>query len=403
MPVSLLLAAAILTDPGVKSALAYLEANHDAHFARQIKISEIPAPTFNEKLRGEFIASEFRRLGLQQIETDPRGNVLGWRPGKSPRAIAVAAHLDTVFPAGTNLKVRQQGKRYLGPGLGDDSNGLATQLAIIEALQHGKIATNHTVLFVANCCEEGLGDFQGIKYLFNESPHRARIDGFIDIDGTNPDRIVNGALASKRYRVNITGPGGHSYGNFGRVSPMHALGRAMDYFATASVPERPKTTYNIGKIGGGTSINAIAAEAWMEVDMRSESESELEKIEQHLLASVRRGVDEENKLRAKSGTKLAYETKLLATKRAGFTPEASPIVEAAKWAAGAVGLKPTLEISSTDSNVPINLGIPAITLSGGGHGGSHHAPDEWYEPDGAWKGRQQILLTILSYDEKAAK
>ena len=240
------------------------------------------------------------------------------KPRSDPRTLVVAAHLDTVFPAGTDLKVRQNGKRYTGPGLTGGSLGLASQLAIIKALDRGAIATYKTILFLGNCCEEGLGDLLGVKHLFNDSPHKGKIDAFISIDGVNPARIVNGALASKRYRVTIKGPGGHSYGNFGRVSPMHALGRAMDYFATIVVPEKPKTTYNIGKIGGGTSINAIAFEAWMEVDMRSESDRELDKMEQHLLASVRRGVDEENKFRAKSGAKLVAEPKLLATRYGGF-------------------------------------------------------------------------------------
>ncbi|MEO8025069.1 MAG: M20/M25/M40 family metallo-hydrolase [Bryobacteraceae bacterium] len=397
----------LLQKPDVKQALAWIESNHAANIEKQIQLSEIPSPTFAETERAAALVKEFQRIGLKDIEADARKNVMGWRPGKSPRAIVVSAHLDTVFPAGTDVHVKKEGKRLVGPGIGDDGRGLAAMLAIAEAIQRADIKTNHSILFVANCCEEGLGDLLGVKYLLKEGKYKDRIDAFISIDGTDTSRIVNRALASKRYKITVRGPGGHSWGNFGRVSPIHALGRIMDKFADTDVPAKPKTTFNIGKIGGGTSINAIAVEAWMEVDMRSESDTELEKLEQRLLAVARAGVDEEQKFRAKAlqnkskrsgDAKLTLEAKLLATRYGGETPVDSPLVQAAVWATKHFGQTPQLEIASTDANVPINLHKQGVTLGGGGVGGDAHALEEWYEPEGAWRGAQQVLLTVLSWD-----
>jgi len=397
----------LLNKPEVKKALDWIQSNHDANIQKQIELSEIPAPTFAEGDRAVALVKEFRRIGLKDIETDERKNVLGWRHGTSERTIVVAAHLDTVFPAGTDVKVKKEGKRLVGPGIGDDGRGLAAMLAIAEAIQRADIKINHSILFVANCCEEGLGDLLGVKYLMKEGKFKDRIDAFISIDGLDPSRIVNRALASKRYRITVRGPGGHSWGNFGRVSPTHAVGRIMAKFADTEVPSKPKTTFNIGKIGGGTSINAIAVEAWMEVDMRSESDAELEKLEQKLLAVARAGVAEENRFREKFAQnkskrigegKLTLDPKLLTTRYGGETPVNSPLVEASVWAARHFGLQPVLEISSTDANVPINLHKQGVTLGGGGTGGDAHALEEWYEPEGAWRGAQQVLLTVLSWD-----
>lgn len=388
----------LLARPEVTKARAWLRENHEAQIRKQIEISEIPAPTFQEQKRAAFLAAEFRRLGLKEVEIDPRGNVLGWRPGASPRALVVAAHLDTVHPIETDVKVKRQGARLIGPGLADDARGLTAVLALVEALDRAEIKTQKTLLFVANVCEEGLGDLLGIKYLLREGRHKDRVDAFISIDGADDGRIVNGALASKRYRITVRGPGGHSYGEFGRANPAHALGRMIARFASIEAPAKPKTTYNVGKIGGGTSINAIPYENWMEVDMRSESDSELEKLEQALLAAVKQGVEEENKFRAKSGTRVEAEPKLLAVRYGGQTPESSALAQAAVWASRTVGTTPRFTISSTDSNVPINMGMPAVTLGGGGRSGSAHSINEWFEPEGAWRGIERVLLTILSYD-----
>jgi acetylornithine deacetylase/succinyl-diaminopimelate desuccinylase-like protein len=409
-PIALALCAAtlfaddsVLKRPGVEKALAHIQATHEENIKKQIQISEIPAPTFQERKRAEFLASEFRRLGLKDVEIDPKNNTMGWRHGAGQRAIVVAAHLDTVFPMETDVKVKREGERLVGPGIGDDGRGLAALLAIIEAMQVGQIQTQNSILFVANCCEEGLGNLEGVKYLLQQGKYKDRIDAFISVDGTGQSRIVNGALSSKRYRITIKGPGGHSYGNFGRANPAHALGRAMAKFAAIDVPGAPRTTYNIGKIGGGTSVNAIPEEAWMEVDMRSESPSELDKLEQMLLAAIREAVAEENKFRKSSGTQVEADNKLIGARYGGETSTKDPLVVAAVWAAKHFGIEPRFSIGSTDANIPINMGKAGVTLGGGGSGGNAHSIHEYYEPAGAWKGAQQVLLTVLAWDAAVGK
>jgi acetylornithine deacetylase/succinyl-diaminopimelate desuccinylase-like protein len=392
---------ALVQRPEVRKALDYLHAHDAEHLEKQIRIAEIPAPTFHEAERARFLESEFRRLGLRNVEIDKQGNVLGWRPGKSPKAMVVAAHLDISFAPGVKASVRKEGGRWFAPGISDDSRGLAALLAIVEALNHARIATAHTLLFVANVGEEGLGDLNGIRYLFGQSPHKSRLISFISIDGTSPARIVNGGTSVKRYRVVIRGPGGHSYGNFGRPNAIHAAGRIVASLATMDVPQRPKTTYSVGKIQGGTTVNAIAEECTMEVDLRSEDPGELDKLELRFLQAVRTGVEQENKLREASAKQLTFETKLVSHRPGGQTPASNALVQSAQWASRATGHSPSLFFSSTDSNLPISLGIPAITLGGGGVAGNAHSLNEWFEPRETWKGPQTVLLTVLAYDPKA--
>ncbi len=380
----------LLASAEVTRALAYLEANHAAHLDKQVHITEIPAPTFHEAERARFMAQEFRRVGLEKVEIDKQGNVLGWRAGASPDSLVIAAHLDISFEPGVKTKVRKEGNRWHAPGIADDSRGLASQLAIVEAMNHARLKTQRTLLFVANVGEEGLGDLNGVKYLFKESPHRDRLKAFISIDGTSPDRVVNGGVGVKRYRITARGPGGHSWGNFGRPSATQALGRMIARLAVMEVPAQPKTTYNVGRIGGGTAVNAIAEEAWMEVDLRSEAPAELDRIELKLMETMRLGAAEE---------KVTAEAKLVGNRPAGQTKAEDPLVRAALDAARATGhANPRLMFSSTDSNLPISLGIPAITVGGGGHSENHHSLDEWFDPREAWKGPQTVLLTILNYD-----
>lgn len=390
---------ALRSRPDVQQALAFLEKNHDAHVQKQIAIAEIPAPGFHEEKRAAFMMAEFKRVGLADIEIDPIGNVLGWRPGRTPKTLVVAAHLDTVFPAGTDVKVRRQGTRLLGPGLADDSRGLAGLLALVEALNTARIQTERTLLFVADVGEEGLGNTRGVKYLFQEGRHRARLDSFITIDGFDFATISTGAVGSRRYRVTIKGPGGHSYADFGLVNPAHALGRIIARFADIQVPDSPKTTYNVGLIGGGTSVNSIPFENWMEVDMRSESKAELARLEAGLMDAIRRGIDQENQLRAKSGSRLEVETKLVGDRPVGQTSPDAPLVQAAQWATRAMGAEPRLDYGSTDAGAPTSMGIPAIALSWGGLAGGVHSLGEWFDPTGAYKGLQRVLLTILAFDQ----
>lgn len=391
---------ALLQTQGVKRALAYLQANHERHLDKQVQIAEIPAPTFHEQERAKFMAAEFRRVGLKDVEIDKQGNVLGWRPGKSDETLVLAAHLDISFAPGVNTKVRKEGGRWHGPGLSDDSRGLTALLALAEAMDHAAIQTNRTILFVANVGEEGLGDLIGVRYLFQQSPYKRRFRSFISIDGANPARIVNAGTGVKRYRVTLRGPGGHSYGNFGRPSPVHAMGGIISRIAAIETPAKPKTTFNVGRIGGGTAVNAIAEESWFEVDLRSEGPSELDRLELKMHEAVRSGLEEENQRRAASEARLTSEVKLVSNRPGGTTDPSQPIVQAALWAARATGHQPTLGFGSTDSNLPISLGVPAVTLGGGGRADNHHSLDEWFEPEGAWKGPQMVLLAILAFDKK---
>ena len=385
--------------PDVTNALNYLRDNHERHLEKQVQIAEVPAPTFREGERAKLMADEFRRVGLKDVEIDKQGNVLGWRPGSSPDALVIAAHLDISFEPGVNTKVRKEGARWHGPGLADDSRGLLNLLAVVEAMNHAGLQTRRSLLFVANVGEEGLGDLNGVKYLFQESPHRSRLKAFVSIDGTDLDRIINGGTGVKRYRVTARGPGGHSYSNFGRPSASHAIGRIVAQFSTLEVPANPKTTFNVGRIGGGTVVNAIAEEAWIEVDLRSEDRVWLERIEQALAQAVQRGVADENKQRAASKTEVTVKSELIGNRPAGVTSADDPLVRAAMAASRTMGRTPRLSIGSTDSNLPMSLGIPAITVSGGGRSDNAHSLEEWFEPTNAWQGPQTVLLTIFNYDK----
>ncbi len=391
---------ALLRRPEIISALAHIEANYDRYILKQVEISEIPSPPFKEHIRAEFMADEFSKLGLEDVQIDPEGNVLGLRPGNSDRILVISAHVDTVFPEGTDVTVSRDGNLMKGPGIVDDSIGLMYLLALIEELDTANIRTEQSILFVGTVGEEGLGDLRGVKYLINSGIYKDLIDAFISVDGADAARIVNGGLGSKRYRITISGPGGHSWGDFGRVNPAHALGRIIAQFSSMPVPSDPKTSYNIGRIGGGTSINSIPAEVWMEVDMRSVSDEALTDLETVFLETIRQGISAENLFRISSDSQLSVEIDLIGDRPSGFTSEDNSIVNAARWATTAVGLEPRFVTSSTDSNYPMSKGIPAITISGGGESGDTHSPSEWYDPTDAFIGLQRVFLLVLAYDMK---
>ena len=384
----------------VRHAMELIRAHQDADIARQIEIGQIPAPGFHEEVRAAALVKEFHRIGLADVEIDPIGNVLGWHRGSSPGALVVAAHLDTVFPAGTDVTVKRVGNRLNGPGIYDDTRGLIALLSIAEAIEQSHLATRRSILFVCDVGEEGLGSLRGIRYLFREGKYHDRLDAFISIDGAGDGKIVSSEMGSRRYRIIVKGPGGHSYGNFGRVNPIHALGRIIAKFSTMEVPTNPKTTYNVGMIQGGTSVNSIPFEAAAEVDMRSSDEREIDRMEQNLLRCAREGVDEENRERAASRTSLTLEPKLLAVRRAVHTDPNSPLVKAAVRAAEVMGFKPVQAVGSTDSNAVESLGIPAVTLTGGGKGGNFHSLEEWFDSENAWQGVQQVFLTIVEFDNR---
>ena len=402
--------ATVVNSAKFKAALAALDRDFERHVTETIRLTEIPAPPFKESERAKVYAEMFRQHGLADVEIDPEGNVLGLRrgtlsarslPGQSGQGslIAIAAHLDTVFPEGTNVKVRRDGTQLFAPGIGDDTRSLAVLLALIRALDAAGLQTKSDILFVGDVGEEGSGDLRGMKYLFNKGKYAGRITAFISADGTAPgDDIVTGAVGSKRYRVTFKGPGGHSYGDFGIVSPAFALAGAIKKFGALTVPKTPKTTFSVGVVGGGTSVNSIPFESWMDVDMRSESRDELNKIDAAFNALVNDAVNEENAARSTTTGKITVDVKLTGDRPSGQTPAASRIVEIASASVKAFGLSPRLTYSSTDSNVPISLGIPAITLDAGGKSDRGHSLEEWIdvEKTSALRGMQMMLATLVT-------
>jgi tripeptide aminopeptidase len=396
--------AAVVDSAKFKAAVAALDRDFDRHVAETIRLTEIPAPPFKEAERAKAYADLFRQHGLGDVEIDPEGNVLGVRRGSLAAAgqapmIAIAAHLDTVFPEGTNVKVRRDGTRLYAPGVGDDTRSLAVLLALIRAMDAAGIQTKSDILFVGDVGEEGPGDLRGMKYLFNKGKYAGKISAFISADGTAAGSdIVTGGVGSKRYRVTFKGPGGHSYGDFGIVSPAFALAGAIKKFGALTVPKSPKTTFSVGVVGGGTSVNSIPFESWMDVDMRSESRDELNKIDAAFKALVAEAVNDENAARSTANGKITVDLKLTGDRPSGQTPATSRIVEIASASVRAFGLAPKLTYSSTDSNIPISLGIPAITLDAGGTSDRGHSLEEWIdvEKTSALRGMKMMLATLVT-------
>lgn len=379
---------------GVRQALDFIKSDDERTLKDQIELTEIAAPPFKEAARAAEYAKRLKALGLADARIDGEGNVIAVRKGTgNGPVLVVSAHLDTVFPEGTDVKVKIKGNRYEAPGIYDDGRGLASLLSVIRALNQTNLKTVGDVVFVGTVGEEELGDLRGVKALFRDNK---AIDGFISLDGLGIDRIVNQATGSRRYRIIYTGPGGHSFSAFGLPSATHALGRAIAKISEVRTPEEPKTTFTVGTLKGGTSVNAIAADAELGLDMRSNSTEELKKVEEQILKLAREAADEENKRWGK-GEVIKVEFKLVGDRPAGVVPLDSAIVQAARRSVAAVGAEVrTIGASSTDSNTPISLGIPAVTLGGGGVGGGSHGPGEWYSPVNAWLGPQNTLLTLLS-------
>jgi acetylornithine deacetylase/succinyl-diaminopimelate desuccinylase-like protein len=335
-------------------------------------------------------------LGLENVRVDAEGNVIGERAGRlrSPR-VAISAHLDTVFPEGTDVRVRREGRRFLAPGISDNTCGVVSLLALAGVLNDADIEMEGTVYFTATVGEEGEGNLRGARYLFTKGDFASGIDSFVSLDGPGVERITHRALGSRRFRVTIVGPGGHSWGDFGIVNPVHALGRAIARFSAYPAPLSPRTSYNVGIIEGGSSVNAIPHMATMTVDLRSVVKEEIEKLEAYLRRVVEIAVREENSQRALSGSSLTFEFQQIGNRPSGETPVESPIVQAALECSKLLGIEPRLDCSSTDSNIPISLGIPAITIGAGGLSGNCHSLSEWYEPAGRDVGLKRLLLLTL--------
>ena len=386
------LGAILLQTPAVRAAVESAKADEMRIIDDQIRICEVEAPPFQEAKRAEVYAALMRDAGLKNVRIDAEGNVIGERPGAKARPnVVVSAHLDTVFPRGTNVKVRREGYVLRGPGVGDDCRGLADVIAVARALNKANVSTPGTVTFVGTVGEEGLGDLRGVKRLFNETL-KDRIDRFVSIDGQGLG-ITHIAIGSTRFRVTFKGPGGHSFGSFGIVNPIHALGRAMARIADFQVPSSPRTTFNVGRIGGGTSVNAIANEAWMEVDLRSGDTAALRALEKQFRQVVNDAVAQENARWGSGALTVTIET--VGSRPAGRLPSSAPIVQAAVSVSKALNLPLSFSEGSTDANLPLSLGIPAVTIDAGGRGSGAHTEQEMFDATDAWKGTQRaILLTV---------
>jgi tripeptide aminopeptidase len=385
----------LLEDPRIVEAFRFFESDAENITEEQIRICSVPASPFAERERAEYLSKKFTQLGLSDVAIDSEGNCLGLLRGTSERTLVVSAHLDTVFPPETDFTVRRENGKLFSPGISDDGCGLAALLAIPEALRKCQLHPHDSILFVGTVGEEGEGNLRGVRYLLTQGPWAGKVQAFISFDGPGVDRITNKALGSHRYRVEVRGPGGHSWGDFGVPNPVHALGRAVSRLVSYPAPKDPRTTFNVGRIEGGTSINSIPGVASMEVDLRSADEAELRRLDAFFRRIVREAIELENGERRPGDQQLELQMELVGERPSGETRASEPIVEFALEATRAIGIEARLDQSSTDSNLPISLGIPAITLGAGGLAASSHTLNEWFDPRDRDKGLKRGLLVIL--------
>lgn len=382
--------------PDVRAAREHIFDTDERTLLDQVELTEIPAPPFGEGARGVRMAELFEEAGLADVHTDQAGNVLGVRPGQeSGEPLVLAAHLDTVFPAGTDVTVRAEEGLLKAPGISDDGRGLAALLAVARALHSTDVATRRPILFVATVGEEGIGDLRGVKHLFREGGPGSRAYAFISLDGAGVRTIVNRGLGAIRLRIVVRGQGGHSWVDWGVPNPIHALGRAIGALAAWPPPTQPTLSLTVSRLGGGTSVNAIPAEAWAEVDIRSESDRHLAVAEERVRAALHRSLAEENSEAGNASQHLELDITTIGVRPAGATPMGSPLVEAALDASKLINVAAELVASSTDANLPMSLGIPAITLGAGGSAGGAHTVEEWYRNTKGPEGVCRALYTAL--------
>ena len=389
-------ASRLAANPSVRQAFGIIEGLDAWALERLVELNEIPAPPFMEDARGRRFAELLAECGADSVWTDEEGNVFGLRRGRGGgRTVALGGHLDTVFPEGTDVTVRQRGDTLFAPGIGDDTRGLVVVLAVLRAMVEAGIETDDDIVFVGVVGEEGLGDLRGMKHIYrnpSEGP-----DAWIEVDGGGLAGLVTMGLGSVRYRITFKGPGGHSWGTFGLANPAHAMSRAVRHFQDAAdtlTRSGPRTSYNVGRIGGGTSVNSIPAESWMEVDMRSVSPESLARIEEVFLAAMDRALQEENQLR-RTGAPLTVEKLKIGDRPSGEGDPNAPLVQRALATTAHFGVRGQLRRSSTDSNIPIALGIPAVTIGRGGVGSGAHSPGEyWVNVDGHLAIQRAMLLVV---------
>lgn len=382
--------------PDVKESLAAILRDEKLTLADQIAITEVEAPPFHEDVRAQDLVRRFKELGLTDVVVDPEGNVIARRPGTGTGpTLVLAAHLDTVFPAGTNVKVREENGVYHAPGISDDARGLAVNLQVLRTLQEKKIQTVGDICFVCTVGEEGNGDLRGSKYLFFKSG--MHIDGFISVDGVDIGRVLYAATGSKRYRVHFDGPGGHSWKNFGYASAIHAMGRAIAKIADVRPCQDPRTTFTCGTISGGTTVNSIAAHCEMELDMRSAGGKELEEVEAQILPLIEQACAEENaRWGAEGDNAVRLTLEPIGHRPGGQQSDNVSVLQAARAAMNELGIElKKYDAASTDHNIAIHCGVPATTLGGGGTEGCNHNVKEWYDPKDGYLGAQLAFFTAL--------
>ncbi len=392
--------ARLANKPEVRAALAWLRAQEPQFAHWQVELARIASPPFGESARANWLLQKFTELELDDVQIDEAGNVFGIHRGLSKHHIALSAHLDTVFPAGTPLNIRQQGSRLYGPGVSDNGAGLAALLAVAAALKACKVQHALPVLFIGNVGEEGEGDLRGMRHIFSESEYRNSIIANVVLDGAGSDTIVAEALGSLRFEVIVRGPGGHSWSDFGAPNPIMVLARAIRSFAQTPVPSSPKTTFNIGVIRGGTSVNSIPESASMRVDIRSTSMVEMQRLEHALRASIDQAVEEESRMSGSRSQRrtfgLSSEVVVIGNRPAGELDGNARILQIVRAVDTHLGNVAQIQRASTDANIPLSLGREAIAIGGGGSGGGAHTLQEWFDCSGRELGLKRILLTILA-------
>jgi tripeptide aminopeptidase len=388
----------LMQNPAIRSAVERLKREEPFVVEQQLRLCEIAAPPFHEAARAAAYKQSFEALGLTNVRIDSVGNVLGERAGMAlgPHLV-FSAHLDTVFPAETKVVPSRSGAILSGPGIGDDCRGLAVLLGVIRALNAANLQTAGTITFVGTVGEEGLGDLRGVKHLFGGGLKNP-VDRFISVDGAGLG-ITNTAVGSLRYRVTFKGSGGHSYGDFGIANPVHALGRAVARIADLQVPREPRTTFNVGRVGGGTSVNSIAPEAWMEVDLRSADPAALTALDAGFQKTLELALTEENERWTNSG-RLTMEKVVVGNRPGGRTAPEAPIVSTAVSVTRALGRQAEVDEGSTDANIPISLGIPAITIGGGGSAAGTHTTAETFDTTDSWQGTARAFLVAIALSER---
>jgi tripeptide aminopeptidase len=388
--------------PEIRSAFAWLRAQEPQFAHWQLELARIAAPPFAESARAEWVAEKFRELGLDNVHSDDVGNVFGSHPGFGKSYVALSAHIDTVFPAGTPLNIRQQGTRLYGPGVSDNGAGVTAMLAIAALLRSVRIRHVLPFLFIGNVGEEGEGDLRGMRHIFSTPRWKDSIDYTLVLDGAGADTIVAEALGSRRFEVIVRGPGGHSWSDFGAPNPIMVLARAIQDFAQTPVPSSPKTTFNIGVIRGGTSVNSIPESASMRVDIRSTSMAEMERLERALRQALERAVEksspppEERSTSQRRPLGVSCEIVVIGNRPAGELDSNARLLQVIRAVDAQLGNAAQVQRASTDANVPLSLGREAIAIGGGGAGGGAHTLQEWFDCSGRELGLKRILLTLLT-------